>query len=160
MRSALLALTAAGSLGLAAPAFAQSRQAPEEMIHLVAVAGPDVHARGAATSVGDETVQVWWWHFWAASPEEDWNTAAYLIEIDCTTRTRRRLRTEFYQDMRISYIQAGDGVRSEPATPDSAGGNLVRGACEDWRDGEPFASPSDAFEVAQNYFNAREQDGR
>jgi hypothetical protein len=142
----------------ASAASAQHRQAPDESLHLVSVAGPDVHLRGTPTDPDSGRVQLWWWHFWDANPGDDWNAAAYHVEIDCTALTRTSLRAEFYRDMQFSYGQAGSGIASLPAEPGTAARDLVRGACEDGRDGEPFASPTEAFEVAQTYFSSREPD--
>lgn len=144
------------ALMLAAPAAAQDgRRAPDETIHLVAAVGPDVHLRGAAEAVRPGVARIWWWHFWEAEPGEDWDGAAYQIDVDCASGRRSRVRSEFYRALRFDYAEAGDGVPSAPPQPDTPAADLVRGACEDWRDGEPFGSPGEAYEVAQEYFALR-----
>ena len=138
------------------PAPHPDRQSPDEVLELVAVQGANLHARGAVDLDPDGGRAMWWWHFFPRTPEQqDWDGTAYRVEVDCEARTTRTTRAEFFDAMQYEYGQFSlqPPQRAEPGTVRE---RLVQAACEDFRDGEPFSGPQEAYELSQEYFRLRE----
>lgn len=149
----LAAVLIAAALIQSAPNPQQRSQ--DEVLHLMAVQGPNLHARGTVDIDSDGGRAMWWWHFYPRTPQQpDWDGTAYRVEVDCAARTTRMTRSEFFNAMRYEY---GQGVSQIPqrAEAGSVRERLVQAACEDFRDGEPFSGPQEAYETAQEYFRLR-----
>lgn len=147
-------LLSAGLMNAAAvqPAPHPQQRSQNEVLHLVAVQGPNLHARGAVDIDPDGGRAMWWWHFYSKTAQQpDWDGTAYRVEVDCEARTTRTTRAEFFDAMQYEYGQGSAQIpqRAEPGTVREL---LVQAACEDFRDGEPFSDIHEAYEMAQEYF--------
>lgn len=140
------------AVALAQPAPHPDQRSQDEVLHLVAVQGPNLHARGTVDVDPDGGRAMWWWHFYERTPEQpDWDGTAYRVEVDCAARTTRTTRAEFFDAMQYEYGQATTQIpqRAEAGTVRE---KLVQAACEDFRDGEPFSGPQETYEMSQEYF--------
>ena len=141
---------------LAQPERNPDQQSRDEVLELVAVQGANLHARGTVDVDPDGGRAMWWWHFYPRTPEQpDWDGTAYRVEVACVARTTRTTRAEFFDAMQYEYGQ--HTIRpAQQAEPGTVRERLVQAACEDFRDGEPFSGPQEAYELSQEYFRLRE----